>query len=49
MRRVGDVGQAYVVLGRAAVRRFNPSTPDEPVLELAERMAVLRLLGEEIG
>ena len=31
------------------VRRLNPMTPDDQVLELAESMAELRLLDEEIG
>lgn len=31
------------------VRRLNPSMPDEQVLEMAESMAELRLLDEEIG
>jgi 5-methylcytosine-specific restriction enzyme A len=31
------------------VRRLNPTMPDDQVLELAESMAELRLLDEEIG
>jgi hypothetical protein len=31
------------------VRRLNPTLPDDQVLELAESMAGLRLLDEEIG
>ena len=31
------------------VRRLNPRWPDEDVLEMAESMAELRLLDEEIG
>jgi hypothetical protein len=31
------------------VRRFNPTMPDDQVLEMAESMAELRLLDEEIG
>jgi hypothetical protein len=31
------------------VRRFDATTPDDQVVELAERMAELRLLDEEIG
>ena len=31
------------------VRRLNPMMPDDQVLELAESMAELRLLDEEIG
>ena len=30
------------------VRRFNPTMPDDQVLEMAESMAELRLLDEEI-
>jgi hypothetical protein len=31
------------------VRRLNPLMPDDQVLEMAESMAELRLLDEEIG
>ena len=31
------------------VRRLNPTMPDDQVLEMAESMAELRLLDEEIG
>ena len=31
------------------VRRLNPTLPDDQVVELAESMAELRLLDEEIG
>ena len=31
------------------VRRFNPTMPDDQVLEMAESMAELRLLDEELG
>jgi hypothetical protein len=31
------------------VRRLNPMLPDDQVLEMAESMAELRLLDEEIG
>jgi hypothetical protein len=31
------------------VRRFNPTMPDEQVLEMAESMAELRLLDDEMG
>jgi hypothetical protein len=31
------------------VRRLNPTMPDGQVLEMAESMAELRLLDEEIG
>ena len=31
------------------VRRLNPKMPDDQVLELAESMAELRLMDEEIG
>jgi hypothetical protein len=31
------------------VRRFNPTLPDDQVLEMAESMAELRLLDEELG
>ena len=31
------------------VRKFNPTMPDDQVLEMAESMAELRLLDEEIG
>ena len=31
------------------VRRLNPMMPDDQVLEMAESMAELRLLDEEIG
>lgn len=33
----------------ATVRRFNPTLPDDQLLEMAERMAELRLLDEDIG
>jgi hypothetical protein len=31
------------------VRRFNPTLPDDQVLDLARSMAELRLLDEELG
>jgi hypothetical protein len=31
------------------VRRFNPTMPDDQALEMAESMAELRLLDEEMG
>jgi hypothetical protein len=31
------------------VRRFNPTMPDDQVLEMAKSMAELRLLDEEMG
>jgi hypothetical protein len=31
------------------VRRFNPTMPDDQVLEMAEKMAELRLFDEEMG
>ena len=31
------------------VRRFNPTMPDDQVLEMAESMVELRLLDEEMG
>jgi hypothetical protein len=41
--------RAYVDELLPKVRRLNPLWPDEDVLEMAESMAELRLLDEEIG